>query len=310
MKRFVLSLILMVSGVIGMAAEDFHVVSFKRLDWDLDARVTHPKTDCNGKKAALIKVIASENSGFVFDVGIMGVVDQTDKPGETWLYVPEGIRRITVSHPDYGVIRDWPLGLAIESAVVYELRLHVPPRIERVVVERDTVVRDSLVYVPVVPDPVERGPLGISVIALASAPDMSFGAMVAWYSRLGCYAKFRSDFRPASWKYSCTSDGMSGDGYVWTSAGDDMVSRMQASAGAVYSFGQSAAVYIGGGYGRRVLLWQDSAGALVRVSDRSASGLALECGTIFRFGAFAVEFGIATTAFRHVDCEIGVGISF
>lgn len=286
------------------------MVSFKRLDWDLDARVTHPRTDCNGKKAALIKVIASENSGFVFDVGIMGVVDQADKPGETWLYVPEGVRRITVSHPDYGVIRDWPLGLAIESAVVYELRLHVPPRIEKVIVERDTVVRDSLVYVPVAAGPATRRPLGVSVIALASAPDMSFGAMVAWYRRMGCYAKFRSDFRSSPWAYSCTSDGMSGDGYVWTSAGNDRVSRMQASAGAVYSLGQRSAAYAGGGYGRRVLLWQDSGGALVRVSDRSASGLALECGAIFRFGAFAVEMGISTTAFRHVDCELGVGVSF
>lgn len=290
--------------------EDFYVLSFKRLDWDLDARVNYPEKDRNGKKAAIIKVITTQSAGFTFDVGIMGVVDQQSKPGETWLYVPEGIRKITVSHPEYGVIRDWPLGIPVESAVVYELRLHVPQRPQRVVVERDTVVRDSLIYVPVEAQPAERGPLGIGVMAVGAMPDASFGGMAVWYRRFGGYAKFRSNFRPGSWAYSCTSDGRAGSGYVWTSGDSEEVSAMRLSAGGIWSPWPRTALYAGGGYGRRVLLWRDNAGDRVKVSDRSAEGVALECGVILRVGWFVAQAGVGVTMPGRVDFEIGAGVSF
>lgn len=105
-------------------AQQLSVESFKRIDNDMDARI-YAQNDQNGHKTALIKVVIGME-GFDFDVGIMGVTYILVQTGEIWVYVPAGVKRLTIRHPRYGVIRNYVFPVAIEEATVYELRLRLP----------------------------------------------------------------------------------------------------------------------------------------------------------------------------------------
>lgn len=190
MKRFAVIFILLLAAVSASAQTDssgFFVQSFKKLEWDLDARSNYPELDQNNRKAALIKVVIPE-AGFDFDVGVMGVVGVRQEVGEIWVYVPEGVRKITVRHQTYGIIRDYEFGCPIESASVYEMRLHLPLRPKSTVI-----VKDSIVYVPTpvsVQATRKRKRIGASILAVGSVPDPSGGVMMVWNpKRFGAYLK-------------------------------------------------------------------------------------------------------------------------
>lgn len=202
MKRLAVIFIMLLVVVSVSAQTDssgFYVQSFKKLEWDLDARSNYPVLDQNNRKAALIKVVIPE-AGFDFDVGVMGVVGVKQEVGEVWVYVPEGVRKITIRHQNYGVIRGYEFSFPIESAAVYEMRLHVPvqPKVK-------VVIKDSIVYVPTpvyAKDPqsgkrissgglfnVRKQPKW-SVLAVTNVPTASFGHMTAWHAhKVGAYFK-------------------------------------------------------------------------------------------------------------------------
>ncbi|MCK9453083.1 MAG: PEGA domain-containing protein [Bacteroidales bacterium] len=121
MKFFILSLtsLLLFSA---LQAQNISVADFKALPNDMDARINAPKDDQNGKKCAIIKVITSE-TGFNFDIGMLGVVDVVRKTGEYWVYVPHGAQRMTISHDQLGVLRDYIFRVSIEEAAVYSMQL-------------------------------------------------------------------------------------------------------------------------------------------------------------------------------------------
>ena len=116
-----------------VSAQNIYVKSFNLLETDLDARVHAPKMDQNGEIAAIIKVVTSEK-GFSFDVGSLGIVSVDYKNGEIWVYVPRGAQKMTIAHPQLGVLRNHPFGIPIKAANVYELILSTA-RIEQKVVE-------------------------------------------------------------------------------------------------------------------------------------------------------------------------------
>ena len=73
MKRFAVIFILLLAAVSASAQTDssgFFVQSFKKLEWDLDARSNYPELDQNNRKAALIKVVIPE-AGFDFVGGVL-----------------------------------------------------------------------------------------------------------------------------------------------------------------------------------------------------------------------------------------------
>ena len=78
--------------------------------------------DQNGETTALIKVVTAQ-TGFVFDGGALGIVRTEQKPSEIWVYVPRGIKKITISHPQFGILRNYYLPLSIKAACTYEMRL-------------------------------------------------------------------------------------------------------------------------------------------------------------------------------------------
>lgn len=106
-------------------AQTMSVVAFEQDITDNTANT--PGTivyDQNGDKCALIKIETPE-VGFSFDVGLLGVVKAEQRVGEIWLYVPVGVKRISVSHPQLEKLRDYDFGLSVKKARTYLMKLKV-----------------------------------------------------------------------------------------------------------------------------------------------------------------------------------------
>ena len=104
-------------------SQSISVISFKLLESDLTANTAGTmEQDQNGETAALIKVVTTQ-VGFTFDGGSLGIVKTKQTPGEVWVYVPHGSKRITIKHPQLGVLRDYYYPIAIEAARTYEMAL-------------------------------------------------------------------------------------------------------------------------------------------------------------------------------------------
>ena len=124
-KRIYLSVLYLCLFIQGIYSQ-IEVKSFRLLENDLTAN-THATMvkDRNGAVAALIKVVTTER-GFTFEAGMTGIVKVKQEVGEIWVYVPSPLSRITIRHPQHGVLRDYYFDIPIESARTYELVLSTP----------------------------------------------------------------------------------------------------------------------------------------------------------------------------------------
>ena len=120
MRTFFLAILLLLSGWV--EAHQLSVKSFRKLENDLSARGSEGRTDQNGDRCAIIKIVTTE-SGFDFDPDALGSMGSIQKKGEIWLYVPYGARRLTIRHAQLGMLRDYAYPERIEKACVYELVL-------------------------------------------------------------------------------------------------------------------------------------------------------------------------------------------
>jgi formylglycine-generating enzyme required for sulfatase activity len=122
MKRLI-AFIMQTFCVIVMQAQNLAVQSFRMDETDLTANTAGTTViDQNGNKCALIKV-ETTLKGFTFDAGTLGVVKTENHVGEVWVYVPEGVKRLSIFHEDYMPIRDYDLGMMLRRARTYVLRL-------------------------------------------------------------------------------------------------------------------------------------------------------------------------------------------
>lgn len=122
MKRL-LVIVNMLIGVLILEAQNISVSSFRLLETDLTANTYGTiERDQNGEVAALIKVVTTQ-TGFTFDGGALGIVKTIQKPAEIWVYVPRGLKKMTISHPQLGILRNYYLPVTIASAKTYEMIL-------------------------------------------------------------------------------------------------------------------------------------------------------------------------------------------
>ncbi len=121
-QRFQLFLLLWLTTAIGMQAQDFRITKFQENMLDLTAARAAVK-DKNGDICALIKFSVRDNK-FTFEPN-MGVVKTEQRVGEAWLYVPAQTKRITIRHPQLGILRDYIIPVNIEQKVVYEAELQI-----------------------------------------------------------------------------------------------------------------------------------------------------------------------------------------
>jgi formylglycine-generating enzyme required for sulfatase activity len=124
MKRFIVPTILLLASLVANA-QTMSVVEFKPDESDLTANTAGTIVlDQNGEKCALIKIETTE-FGFSFDAGSLGVVKTEQHTGEVWVYIPEGVKRLSISHPKLEKIRDYDLGMSVKRARTYIMKLQV-----------------------------------------------------------------------------------------------------------------------------------------------------------------------------------------
>ncbi|MBO6026492.1 MAG: SEL1-like repeat protein [Bacteroidales bacterium] len=122
MKKYNLLIIILFS-VVTAFSQNISVKSFRPLPNDMTAAsLEWKRKDQNGSAAALIKVVTSQ-TGFYFDGGTLGIVDTKQMVGEIWVWVPYGSRKITISHQQLGVLRDYRFPVEIEPERTYEMVL-------------------------------------------------------------------------------------------------------------------------------------------------------------------------------------------
>jgi hypothetical protein len=118
--RQILLLLLMLWSGATVWAQDFKITKFSENLLDLTASRADVR-DNNGDACALIK-FSVRDLGFEYEPN-MGVVKKEQRVGETWLYVPAGTKRLTIRHPQLGILRDYVIPTTIEKKVVYEAEI-------------------------------------------------------------------------------------------------------------------------------------------------------------------------------------------
>lgn len=121
MRKFYL-LFLYIYTVLSSMAQNISVKSFSLDETDVTANLQGTTVlDQNGEKCALIKVFTTA-TGFTFDVGSLGVQKVEQKTGEIWLYVPQGVRRLTMNHAQLGKC-EYAFTIPVEKAHTYNMEL-------------------------------------------------------------------------------------------------------------------------------------------------------------------------------------------
>ena len=106
------------------AQNKIQVTSINRMETDVTARITAPQRDQNGEVCALIRIVTTEKD-LMFEPDALGIVSRENKPGEIWLYIPRGARRISIMHDKFGVLRNYFYPDIIEKATVYEMEIQI-----------------------------------------------------------------------------------------------------------------------------------------------------------------------------------------
>lgn len=107
-----------------MAQEDIKVESFALSTTTNYANIDgHIEYDDNGEKCALIIVDTRNPELLTFDGGSTGIKKTIVKTGQVWVYVPDGLKRITISGKGMGTLREYDLGLSVRKARTYILKL-------------------------------------------------------------------------------------------------------------------------------------------------------------------------------------------
>lgn len=285
LKKIALLVALMFAAAFHVGAQELDVKSFCLKISDMTAKI-NPVLDLNGEPCALIKVaVAAPEISFSGNI----VKDPVFQSGEWYVYVPAKTRRIKIS-----VIGCLPLTYefpeTIEQYRTYELVLKMPE------LKKDK-------YRSIVLPTFSMG-----------KSDMSYGMMVGFVKKAGAFVRFKSDFSPnISTSDTCDADGkVGGSGVSLWYDGTVKKSRWAVTCGYVQRIIKPLYVYVGGGYGQRLLAWglvgEDESYALVE--PVSFKGYEVETGAIFRLGGFAVSAGVQTNQFKYMDVNISVGIMF
>lgn len=120
MKRFLILLALL--RVLSLSAQirisDFALSTTDGIGSDVRTACFDP----DGNPCALLK-LGTDLSGWTFDAGIAGILDIRYEKGAIWLFVPKSARSLSISHPQYGVLRDWTFPESLEAGRTYTMKL-------------------------------------------------------------------------------------------------------------------------------------------------------------------------------------------
>ncbi len=116
-------LLAMFAAFSAKAQNKLSVASFQLIENDLTAILHGTEVkDQNGNTCALIKV-QNPHTGFAFDVGIMGITKTEQHTGEIWVWVPFGVKHLSIHHQQLGHLNDYHFPCSIEKGRTYRLEL-------------------------------------------------------------------------------------------------------------------------------------------------------------------------------------------
>lgn len=291
-------------------SQEFSVSSFRILPNDVSAFVNSVR-DLNDEACALVKVEAP--SDFAFSTPL-GIVKRKDEVGEIWLYLPKGTKMLTLKHPEWGVLRDYRLGMVLESRMTYELKLSLP---KPAIAER----HDTIVQVRTVVDTITvahtkpKLPMSLYALATIGVHDNgpSYGVFFAMMRRHGFFVHASCDFCSiGSTRGSCTKDGsIGGANEKPYYSGKTAKSNYTVTAGAIHRLSRSVCLFEGVGYGRSAVAWQlaeSEGGGYVLNDGLTHKGVAGEVGALVSFGRITVSASAVTITGKQWQGCLGVGI--
>lgn len=293
------------------ADSTFTVESFRQLTTDVSAFIDAVR-DLNGEACALVKVVAP--SDFAFS-SPLGIVKRRDEVGEIWLYMPKGTKTLTLKHPRWGVLRDYPLGMKLESRMTYEMRLRVP---QTSVVE----MHDTVIYTKTVVDTVTVAPakrvVQLHAYTLLSASmhtdGPSWGIMLALMRRHGCYIHASTNLHSSpTTTGSCDRSGYmtGGGGHKPYYTGCTQTAEYALTAGLIHRLSCHLNIFEGIGYANQTTSWQlaeSEGGGWLRNDGLTHKGVAAELGILVQIGKIGISASTLTVAGKQWQGCIGVGV--
>ncbi len=122
-KYITLLVALCLFSVLGNA-QTISVTNFYLMESDLTANSRNSEVlDQNGDKCALIKIQTTQK-GFSFDVGSAGIQKVDDNhTGEIWVYVPYGVKHISIKHQLLGSMPNYDFPINIQKARTYVMEI-------------------------------------------------------------------------------------------------------------------------------------------------------------------------------------------
>ena len=310
-------LIVFLKATPDVSAQRFSVASFRQLPNDVSAFID-PVRDLNDEDCGLVKVIASEDFAFSTPLGI---VKRVDKVGEIWLYLPRGSKKITIKHPEWGVLRDYVFTGKIDSHMTYELRIDEPLQAAAAVSSKPlvTTVRDTLVLTRVdtlVVTPVKkRLPLNINVLATVGyggkLKSGTGGVLAMALKRHGGFVHFASDFgKIGPTAGECDKNGKIANVLPFYS-GRTRQSVYMVNAGPAHRVTDRLVIYEGIGYSAAALAWElapSEGGGYVRNSYYCKRGVSFEAGMAFAFKRLTVSASVISIKGSEWFGSVGIGI--
>ena len=116
-------LLALFAALSAMAQNSIGVASFQLIENDLTPILQGTEVlDQNGNTCALLKIQTSQ-TGFTFDVGVMGITKTEQHTGEIWVYVPFGVKHISIHHQHLGHLNDYYFPCSIEKGRTYRMEL-------------------------------------------------------------------------------------------------------------------------------------------------------------------------------------------
>lgn len=160
-------------------------------------------------------------------------------------------------------------------------------------------------------------------MAYAVSPQLSFGIMLGQtYKGIGWYTNVRSNFHKSieTNDLECEAGGYIGKTLPFYS-GKTYSSLLVVNAGIVldifdladfspYNRFNTLGLYLGGGYGHRLLFWETINGDWIKYSPTSYRGFSGNLGLIGSISGFTLKAGVNTISFKYLEFEIGLGWMF
>lgn len=254
---------------------------------DLRAK-TDPVPDLNNNPTALVEVSfpAVDSIMFICDK-IVGT--PIHNPGKWTLYLSEGAEQMEIAVPGYRVLTFvFPADKRLVSSHVYTLDLA-----GRVINPLRTLVMPSFSY---------------------NSSHMSYGLMLGFCKTNGGYVHAKTDFNfGIEIGLECEGDGRIGQVPGWFT-GESKKSRIAITAGYMGQIIPPLYLYIGGGYGSRLLAWKTyldgGSYQYAKVTTHSFSGIEVETGLILRVGSVSFSVGVQTNQFKYFEANAGIGFMF